>query len=361
MDQIALIHHSFLNQAKWCEELESPFTAELLREIATDFNNRGIVFKLCGAWPTNPISDALGLRICGGLNYFAITNRNPRLKSEWPPICVNWDINRAWQIAKLAIGENFDWFEKFIESPPQTNEVRRSAAIFAGACVAINGFDGPIDVLELGASAGLNQSFDKFEYSLGGFRSRAKSSVKIDSDWRGADCPDLTDIQIRNRASCDQSPLDVFDKENELLLQAYIWPDQKARQERTIAAIDIAKKNSIKVDKEDASVWIKERLFKRANDAMTIIFHSVFFNYPPNEVRQSIHDTIHAEIMNSQPNAPLVWLRFENYGSLIENTNSNQFTNQFVLDLVAKDFAASRTEHKILAKLDPHCRWIEWL
>lgn len=355
------IYNSFLTQAKWCDELGSRFTAALLRQIANDFENNGIFYELCGNWPDNPISDALGLRICGGLHFLALNGQNPDLCAQWPPKKENWDIDAAFKEAKASVSGNFEWFCGFIKLPPQTNEVRRSAAIFAGLCYASSNFDGLIDILELGASAGLNQSLDEFEYMLGGFHGCAKSNVKIDTEWRGISPNQLRDIKIRNRAACDQSPIDVKNADSALLLQSYIWPDQIERHQRVLAAIEIAKQNNIKVDKQDAGIWIGEKLENRANDAMTIVFHSVFFNYPHYEIRKKIHDNIYTEILTSKPKAPLVWLRFENYGSLFENTNSNEFTNHFVLDIVYKDFATGEIKHEILAKLDPHCRWIEWL
>lgn len=361
MDQIALIHHSFLNQAKWCEELESPFTAALLRQIAWDFDRKGIVFELCANWSTNPISDALGLRICGGFHNLVLRNSNPSLTREWPPNCSVWDMNTVWPIAQNAMRENFDWFREFISLPPQTNEVRRSAAIFAGVCTASFGYDGPIDVLELGASAGLNQSFDEFEYSLADFHSNANSKVQIDTKWLGAMCSYLRDIKIRNRRACDQSPIDVQNSDNAFLLKSYIWPDQSQRLLRTEAAIEIAKQNQVRVDKADAALWLRNALATRAKDGMSIVFHSVFFNYPPEATRKQIYDTMHAEINSSKSDAPLVWLRFENFGSLFENANSNEFTNSFVLDIVRKDYETGAIIHKVLAKIDPHCRWIEWL
>jgi hypothetical protein len=45
---------------------------------------------------------------------------------------------------------------EWTQAPPQNNEVRRSAALIAGAQVALEHFQRPIVLSELGASAGLN-------------------------------------------------------------------------------------------------------------------------------------------------------------------------------------------------------------
>jgi hypothetical protein len=52
---------------------------------------------------------------------------------------------------------------EWTQSPPtQTNEVRRSAALIAGAKVALDHFQRPIVLSELGASAGLNLMWDHY-------------------------------------------------------------------------------------------------------------------------------------------------------------------------------------------------------
>ena len=361
MTRTEIISQSFIKQAVWCEELGSPFTSALLHKIAADFDAKGICYQLCKDWPSDPIADALGLRICGGFHNLVLEGENPDLVQVWPPDCAKPNINIAWNTAQSVLQSKFAWFQEFIKSPPQTNEVRRSAAIFSGICAATSAWKGPIDILELGASAGLNQSLDKFEYSFSGFQSKKNSDVKIDTEWRGKQCMELRDLEIRNRAACDQNPLDVKNPNHALLLQSYIWPDQIERQARVAAAIKLAQNTNIKVVKEDAATWVKHNLQSCSKDALTIVFHSVFFNYPPEETRKAIYNNIRNEIQNATPNAPIIWLRFDNVKALFETRKSDEYANDFILDYVYKDFADGTLHHKILAKLDPHCRWIEWL
>ena len=54
------------------------------------------------------------------------------------------------------------------KAPPQTNEVRRSAALIAGAQVALEHFQRPIVSSELGASAGLNLIWDHYALDIAG-------------------------------------------------------------------------------------------------------------------------------------------------------------------------------------------------
>lgn len=354
------IVNSFLSQAKWCETLESPFTAALVRAFAADFTAQGIIYRLCKDWPTDPVNDALGLRIAGGLHFLVLSGKDKSLASKWPALGANWDISNSWDAGKRAIENNFNWFENFIKSPPQTNEVRRSAALYAGICAISKNWNGPIDILELGASAGLNQNLDSFDYELLGFKSSNQSGVKINTEWRGNECADLANLKFRNRAACDQSPLDASNPDNALILQSYLWPDQRERLTRVSAAINIAQLNHTKVDKADALDWVKEKMNSRANDALTIIFHSVFFIYPPEETKKAINEAIRNQILNSNDNAPLVWLRFENASALFETRDESNFDDGFILDYIEKPIGESSLNHRTLATLDPHCRWINW-
>jgi hypothetical protein len=55
----------------------------------------------------------------------------------------------------------------FMSHEPQTNEVRRSAVLLPGFLTIAAETGLPLRILELGASAGLNQLWDRRHYRLG--------------------------------------------------------------------------------------------------------------------------------------------------------------------------------------------------
>lgn len=100
-----------------------------------------------------PSGHSLPLRIAGGLHALVLNNSAPDLNAVYPPAAASDDALRAAVLGALKAREAFlmDW----CDSPPQTNEVRCSAALIAGARVAVQHFNSPICLSELGASGGI--------------------------------------------------------------------------------------------------------------------------------------------------------------------------------------------------------------
>ena len=73
------------------------------------------------------------------------------------------------------------------KAPPQTNEVRRSAALIAGAQVALEHFQRPIVLSELGASAGLNLMWDHYALDIAGQITGPQTpALTLSPDWTGS-------------------------------------------------------------------------------------------------------------------------------------------------------------------------------
>jgi hypothetical protein len=217
----------------------------------------------------------------------------------------------VWPVARAFLERERAWVAGFIRSAPQTNEVRRSIALLAGFLTFAERWRGPIDTLEIGASAGLNLCWDRFAYRTASWSWGGESPVLIDTDWRGAAPPAQAAIVMRNRAACDLNPLDISDEAQRLQLRAYIWPDQPERLARFDGAVALALANNVRVERADAAEWLRQRLAARADDAATIVYHSIFLQYPPREARAAIIDAIREAGASATSQAPLVWVRLE--------------------------------------------------
>ncbi|MEM8636878.1 MAG: DUF2332 domain-containing protein [Pseudomonadota bacterium] len=305
----------FREQAGYCRHLGSAFTAALCEVMAHDLEAGGPVASLVGDWTGNPLKDALALRLCGALHYAVLTNASPELKGIYPKFESDWDMGKVWPHARSYLSENEGAVQTFIQSPPQTNETRRSIALLPGFLKIAAQFDKPLNLLELGASAGLNQNWDQFNYQTASWSRSGNSSVMVDTDWHGP-APDHLHIEINvaKRAACDQNPLNIQDADAATRLRAYTWPDQPKRLARFDAAVDLARRMKTQVEKADAAEWLKKQLAQRPEGMTTVVYHSVFLQYPPADVIGEIMTSIETAGINTSDNAPLAWLCFEPEG-----------------------------------------------
>lgn len=336
----------FAEQASFCTGYGSPFTGELIARMADDIAAGGPTAALVGGWPTNPRADALALRLAGALHAAVLTGRDARLAALYPQARADWSMTEVWPVARAFLERERAWVAEFIRSPPQTNETRRAIALLAGFLAFAQTWRGPVDMLEIGASAGLNLNWDRFAYRTGSW-SWGEGAVRIDTDWHGAPPPD-TRISVRNRAACDLNPLDVSDAAQRLQLKSYIWADQPDRLARFDAAADLAIESNVRVERADAATWLAERLARRAPDAATIVYHSVFLQYPPADARAAIVQAIHDAGAGATADAPVAWVRLEPEAV----TDKIENGLRFVVDL----HTWPGGQRRILAYTDGHVR-----
>lgn len=123
----------------------------------------------------------------------------------------------------------------------QTNEPLRCAALLPALAL----IDGPIALLEVGASAGLCLYPDRYSYRFrrGGETIAldpvdGESAVVLHSSLEGT--PDLRMPEVVWRAGIDLAPLDAHRAEDRAWLMNLVWPGEEGREERIRAALDIA-------------------------------------------------------------------------------------------------------------------------
>lgn len=300
----------FAEQAMYCEMFGSPFTAQLIQRISEDYEQSGPIAALLKDWNTNPRADALALRLAGYFHAAVLSNRDPELTAHYPSRLANWSIEDIWPLARALLEREPNTAAQFIRSAPQTNETRRSIALLAAFLTFADTWKGEVDMLEIGASAGLNLNWDLFTYKTKSWAWGAEGPVQIDTDWNGPP-PPLANINVRHRAACDLNPLDISDPAQLLQLKSYIWPDQPERLARFDGAVALARDAGANVERADAAEWLARKLSQRATDAATIVYHSVFLQYPPREARDAIVGAITAAGARATEQAPLAWVRLE--------------------------------------------------
>ncbi len=133
----------------------------------------------------------------------------------------------------------------------QTNEPLRCAALLP----ALSLIDGPIALLELGASAGLCLHPDRYSYRYADGPaldpSAGASAVVLESRLTGDAVVRLPEVVWR--AGVDLAPLDPRDRADRAFLRALVWPGETGREERIRAALDIAAAHPAPIWTGDAS------------------------------------------------------------------------------------------------------------
>jgi hypothetical protein len=339
---------AFLSQAEASDGLGSPFTAGLCRLLAARLDRTSRFGHRILDWPGDPFTDALALRACGALHALSRSGLAPDLTAAYPPNAL--DAEALGQRLGALLKRHDDFITAFLDSAPQTNEVARSAIVLGAALHVAAMTHLPIELLEIGASAGLNLRFDRYHYDLGGGRTWGPpaSPVRIACEWRGALPPTDVAVDVVARAACDRKPLDPGDRADANRLLAYIWPDQAHRLARTEAALQMAAADGLLVAEADAAGWVEHHLaLPRRSGTARMLFHTIAWQYFPQEVKARIDAALASAAGAATADTPFAHFSFEADGT----------KGSGVLNL--RLWPGPRSIP--LGRADFHGRWVEWL
>ena len=301
-------------QAGICGNIGSPFYAGLLGRIAADLEADGPSRELYARWADTDLralyNDGVPIRVANTFTHLAMGDEASELAAAWPRPGRETDADAAWRAAKAAIGSHFEMLARFLDHEPQTNEVRRTSGLLGGFLTVAAETGLPLRTFEIGASAGLNQFWDRFRYEMGPVAwGDPASPVVVDADWAGG-APPLPPVEVIERGACDRRPTDLGDPVQRRRLLACIWPDMFERLERSRRAIDLATALGVSVDMADALDWTRAKVRPQAG-AATVLFHSIFWQYLPAETQAGLSAAIAAIGAAATAEAPFAWLRFE--------------------------------------------------
>lgn len=169
----------------------------------------------------------------------------------------------------------------------QTNEVGRLATI-----VPVLGLvEGPLALVEVGASAGLCLFPDRYDY--------AWPPMGV---LRGSDGPLLTaratgglpvpaaHPEVAWRGGVDLNPLDVSDEDAMAWLENLVWPEQDERRERLRTAVDVARREPPAVRQGDLLDHVEDLVDEAAGHGTPVVFHSAVIAYLEEPDRVRFHE-----------------------------------------------------------------------
>ena len=352
MIDTAALARAFEIQSGACAAFGSTFSADLLSRAKQDIEDGGPLLGLLTPWAEAStralIGDAVPLRWLGCLHDLVLSGEAPVLAEAYPTPAGAGDVDEAWAAAKALMISRPERFSTFMAHEPQTNEVRRSAVLLPGFLVLAKEGGLPFRIFEIGASAGLNQLWDRYHYDLGGAGvwGDPASKVRLDTEWRGEPPPLGAAVSVISRAACDRKPVDLSDPIARRRLKAFIWPDQFERLARLEAAIETALAARVSVEAEDAVTWVAAKAAP-SSGAMTVIFHSIFWQYMPPESQAAATAAIEGLGALATTEAPFAWLRMEPPPG-----------NLATVDLRLTTWPGG--EDRLLGHVHPHGAWVEW-
>ncbi len=339
-------------QAQICRAMGSAFSADLLERAAGDAAGGGPSAVLFEPWAQATretlFADALALRWLGALHDLALGGEDAELTASYPGEGRPGDVERAWAAAGRLMGERRAELAAFMDHEPQTNEVRRSICLLGGFLMIAAATGLPLSTRELGASAGLNQLWDRYRHALGPGATWGvgASPVQLDTEWRGAFPPLQAPVSVLSRRACDRKPVDLRDRRARRRLRAYVWADQLERLARLDAAIEMAETAGVTVEAADALDFTMAQGAPRPG-AATVIYHSVFWQYLPARTQEDLTTAIAALGEAASAAAPLAWLRME---PRMEN----------LAEMEVRLTLWPSGEERRLARCHPHGAWVEW-
>jgi hypothetical protein len=264
----------------------SKLYAALARSLADDPVVAGIVGRQQPLWEAP-------LRLFGGVHYLELSGV---VQHPWPKL-------------RGVLEANRDWLARFVaEHPVQTNKVQRSWGLLPGFLTA--GDDRPLDLIELGPSAGLNLFWDRYRYRYGDRTWGAKDApLELSGEAEGGPPPELlaVHVNVRRRTGIDRRPVDVTSDHGARLLEAFVWADQANRLERVQRAIEIARADPPRLMEGDFVEVLPALLAERDLDVLTVVFHSASLMYLREEDRALVENTLEQEGQRGS----LAWVSYE--------------------------------------------------
>ena len=335
-----------LSQADGCEGLGSPLTARVLRLLAASMQPGTPVEDRVLGWQgdLSRTGDAMALRLAGGLHALVLMEADAELAAFYRDQEA-LDDAAAVAVLRRCLRDHSGVLNRWLDSAPQTNEVRRSAALMAAGHWLTARLGLPIVLSELGASVGLNLLWDHYALNLGAGYGPAGAKVVLRPDWQG-DPPPVAAPKVITRAGVDLQPLHPV--QDRLRALSYIWADQTERLARTAAALDIAATNLPPIVQGDAIDWLQGRLEQGHPGALQLVYHTIAWQYfPPAAQAQglALFDQAGAR---ATATAPLAHLSME--------ADAVQDGAALVLWL----WTGGAVERFDLARVDFHGRWLRW-
>jgi hypothetical protein len=231
----------------------------------------------------------------------------------------------------------------------QTNEVQRSWLLLPCflAVARATGAEA-FDLVELGASAGLNLVWDRYRYGYrAGTWGQREARLKLTGEERTQVPGALLRLapSVRSRVGVDLAPVDATTDEGARLLKSFVWPDQGWRLALLDRAIEALREDPPELVRGDLVEVLPDLLARRREGALTVVFQTAVLGYVDAERREGVYRALAAAgaagplafVSTGQPNGDV----HDYWGVWVQTWPGG--------------------ERRLLARADFHGAWLDWL
>lgn len=211
-----------------------------------------------------------------------------------------------WHAFRGALEERGDWIARFVrEQPVQTNEVQRCFALLPLFLTVARQAERPLDLVELGSSAGFNLLWDRYRYVYrAGAWGPADSPLTLSGEELEPVPGGLLGVHalVRRRLGLDLDPVDATSEDGLRLLLSFVR-DEEVRS-RLRCAIEVLRVDPPELIRGDYLELLPGLLAERDDEALTVVFQTLSTVYLTDEQRASLRATVD----EAGAAGPLAWI-----------------------------------------------------
>lgn len=329
----------------------SPFHARLCGSIA---DAPEVVALLAAA----PEQQQLPVLLMAAVHWIVLGEPDLELARYYPTCASAPSLDDPFPAFRRLCAERSDEIRALVaDRSTQTNEIGR-AALFLPPLGLLHQECGPLSLVDVGTSAGLNLQLDRFHYTYrsddGERTVGADSPVALASGTRGAVPIPGRIPPIADRVGLDRSPIDLTDRDEARWLRACVWPDQADRFHRLDAAIGLALEHPHAIRRGDAVDALAATV--AAVDGHPVVLNSWVLNYLPPD-RQSDYVAELDEIGRSRD---LSWIFAEAPVFTPRLPWPDPVASNELTTLALATWRDGRRRVDRLGTAHPHGYWLHW-
>jgi hypothetical protein len=252
-----------------------------------------------------------------------------------------------WAVFRGVLAERGEWVARFVrEQPVQTNAVQRCFALLPLFLRVARTIGRPLNLIELGTSAGLNLFWDRYYYQYqagawgdpGRFEITGEERLPVPAELLA------TRVEVRRRLGIDLNPIDATREEGLRLLCSF--PHDRFARERLRAAAQTLQLDPPEFLRGDYLELLPEVLADRDDRVITVVFQTLSSVYLSDEGRGRLRRIIDA----AGEQGPLAWI------STPTPEEHGQRRGDYPLELAIWPDGG----RQIMARMNVGADWIEW-